>query len=104
MNWFVLGWPEWSQDSSPWSWVLFGQRGERIKSGKSGGGRTGFLRLTLCLNVLEEGRIRNREEVYSETKEEGVREQTPKQNAEKIKGPLGNNSLEAIVFWPRSSG
>ena len=55
--------------------------------------------------MLGEGRIRNLEEVHLETKEEGVREQTPKKkNAEKIKGPLGNNSLGAIVFWPRSSG
>ena len=57
--------------------------------------------------MLGEGRIRNLEEVHLETKEEGVREQTPKKkkkNADKIKGPLGNNSLGAIVFWPRSSG
>lgn len=39
-------------------------RGERIKSGKSGGGYTGFHPLTLCMCVLGEGRIRNGEEVH----------------------------------------
>ena len=96
INWFVLGWPERSQDSSPWSWVLSGQRGERIKSGKFGGGHTGFLRLTLCLSVLGEGRIRNLEEVHLETKEEGVREQTPKKKKKMLRKSKG---CWATIVW-----